>query len=457
MNSESPRGHDHGWLAAVPSFLRRRLSGRHLLQKAIGNTGWLIADKLIRLGLGLIVSVWLARYLGPGDFGLLNFAIAFVTLFSTLSNLGLQGVIVRDLVTSPQRRLTLLGSSLLLRLVGSAIAVILVAVVITLLRPGDPASVRVVIVVALMLLPQAWDVIDFDYQARIDARPIVIIRGVSFVVFSILKLFLIITGGTVIQFAWATTGEIVMSAALMSVYARARGTLPRLRDATLPELSHLLRTCWPLMATSLSVVLYWRIDQVMLGQMSGAAGVGVFSAAVRVSEVWYFIPVAVSGSAAPILTSIFQRSREEFLQKLGDVMHIMVSVGFAVAIALTVFARPLVVTLFGPRYVDAAPILAIHSWAGIFVAIGVLSYNWYINTGHLRYSMYQTFAGAVCNIALNSVLIPRYAGTGAAVATVASQIVSTTLLNAFAPESRELFRTQLLSCLPRVPRKAWQR
>ena len=456
MNSEPPGGHDHSWLAAVPSFLRRRLSGRHLLQKAIGNTGWLIADKLIRLGLGLVVGVWLARYLGPRDFGLLNFAIAFVTLFSTFSNLGLQGIIVRDLVTNPQRRLTLLGSSLLLRLVGSAIAVILAALVINLLRPDDPESLRVVTVVALMLLPQAWDVIDFDYQARIDARPIVIIRGVSFVVFSILKVLLIITRGTVVEFAWATTGEIVMSAALMTAYAGAHGTLPRLTDATLRELGHLLRTCWPLMATSLSVVLYWRIDQVMLGQMSGDAGVGVFSAAVRVSEVWYFIPVAVSGSAAPILAAVFQRSRAEFLRKLGDVMHIMVTVGFAVALALTVFARQVVVALYGPRYLDAAPILAIHSWAGVFVAIGVLSSNWYINTGHLRYSMYQTFAGAVCNIALNSVLIPRYAGTGAAIATVVSQIVSATLLNALAPQSRELFRTQLLSCLPRVARKAWQ-
>jgi PST family polysaccharide transporter len=443
---------DHKLLAALPSFLRRRLSGRHLLQKTIGNTAWLIADKLIRLGLGLVVGVWTARYLGPASFGLLNYAIAFVALFSVLSNLGMQGVLVRDLVAHADRNGPLLGSALLLRLVGSVLAVILAVLAITMVRRGDPDAVRIVAIVALMLIPQAWDVIEFDYQARVHVRPIVIIRGLSFVAFSAVRLLLIVTGGTLSEFAWATTGEIVVSAALMCTYARSHGTLPRLSTAKVAELKRLTRECWPVMLSSLSVVLYWRIDQVMLGQMIGDTAVGMFSAAVRVSEVWYFVPVSVASAIAPGLTSVFQRSHAEYLGKLRKITGLMAALGIVVAVLLTICSKPLVTLLYGGLYAQSSTILAIHSWAGIFVAVGVVSSSWFINTGRLKYSMYQTFTGAVCNIALNAILIPRYAGIGAAVATVVSQMLAAVLLNAVTPRTRELFTVQILSLIPRHSR-----
>lgn len=441
--------HDHKWLAALPSFLRHRLSGRLLLQKTIGNTAWLITDKLVRLGLGLVVGVWTARYLGPNGFGLLNYAIALVALFSVFSNLGMQGVLVRDLIAHADRRESVLGSALLLRLIGSLLGVVLAVLAVAMLRPGDPNSVRIVAIVALTLIPQAWDVIELDYQARVHVRPIVLIRGISFVVFSALKLLLIMAGSTLSQFAWATTGEIVMSGILLVGYANRHGTLPRLNSATMAELKRLVRECWPVLISSLSVVLYWRIDQVMLGQMAGDAAVGVFSAAVRVSEVWYFLPVSVASSTAPGLTAIFLRSRTEYLEKLRKIMGLMVVLGILVAVSLTFFSKLIVSLLYGSLYAQSGTILAIHSWAGVFVAIGVISSSWFINTGRLKYSMYQTFGGAVCNIALNAVLIPKYASTGAAVATVVSQAMAAVLLNACSRRTRELLVVQLRSLIPR--------
>jgi PST family polysaccharide transporter len=429
------------------------LSGRHGIQAAAGNAGWLVADKLFRLGCGLIVNVWVARYLGPPNFGLLNFAMAFVALFSIISNLGLQNVIVRDLVTAPDRREELLASALAMRVAGSAVAVILAVVAVVAMRPGDIVGIRVVSIVALMLVPQAWDIIEFDYQARIEARPIVIIRSASFVLASLLKIFLILNAANVTAFAWITTAEIVFSSMVMSLFARKRGKLPRLRNATVREVRYLLRTSWPLMVSGLSVVLYWRIDQVMLGQLVGDAGVGLFSAAVRVSEVWYFIPIALASSSAPILTAIYSRSRTEFLEKLTELTRLMAALGVVVAIGLSIFAKTVVSVLYGPDYLSSSTILAIHAWAGVFVAIGVVSSSWFINSGLFNHSMYQTLTGAICNIGLNSLLIPRYAGIGAAIATVVSQIFATILLNALAPRTRELFRLQISAFIPHFPGK----
>lgn len=432
----------------APQFLREKLRGRYVLQKTIGSTGWLVLDRLVRLGVGLVVNVWVARYLGPANFGLLNFAIAFVALFSIFSNLGLQGVIVRDLVTHPGEREALLGGALFLRLIGSVLAVVCAVAVVYFLRPGNGQSREVVAILALALVPQAWDVIDYDYQAQINSRPIVIIRNLSFLVCSAAKAILIVAGGSVVGFAWITAAETGLSAALMINLARVKKELPRMAKTTSAQLRHLLRTCWPLVVTGLSVLLYWRIDQVMLGQIIGDAGVGVFSAAVRVSEVWYFIPLAISSSVAPAMTAIYQRSKSEYLRTLLAAMQYQVWLGVAIALIFTIWGAPLIHALFGPGYVQAGAILAIHGWAGIFVAVGVFASGWFVNRGLLRYSMYQTFAGAVCNISLNLILIPRFGGIGAAIATVVSQMVSTVLLNAVFRECRELFRIQILSWVP---------
>jgi PST family polysaccharide transporter len=439
---------DNNWLSLVPEHLRRRLQGRHLLQKTIGSTSWVVLDKLIRLGLGLIVTVWTARYLGPSDFGMLNFATAFVALFSVFANLGMQGVIVRDLVNHPDRRDALLGSAIFLRLLGSVLATIGAIVVAYLLRQNDIESFWVVTIVAIGLVPQSWDLIDYAYQADIHARPIVILRNVSFVICAAGKLALIAKGGSVLGFAWLTTAEFALTAVLMGGLAAKQHKLPRILGATRAELRYLIRTCWPLVITGLSVLLYWRIDQVMLGQMAGDATVGVFSAAVRVSEVWYFFPTAITSAIAPALTIIYRRSETEYLERLFHAMRLLAWMGVAMGLIFALFSSRIIHILYGAKYEQAGTILAIHGWAGIFVAMGLVGSGWFLNRGLLSYSMYQTFLGALTNIVLNLFLIPAFGGVGAAVSTVVSYAVAAVFLNAVFPKCRELFWIQILSCLP---------
>jgi PST family polysaccharide transporter len=439
---------DNKLLSIAPDFFRRKLSGRHVLQKMIGNTGWVIFDKLLRFGVGLVVGVWTARYLGPTEFGLLSYAIAFVALFSTLSNLGLQGIIVRDLVSRPDRREALLGTALLLRVVGSVVAVACADLAICLLRASDSHSRDVVFIVALSLLPQAWDVIEYDYQADINARPIVVIRSVSFLVCSVAKILLIMDDGSIIGFAWITALEFALSAGLMNWLADTHRKLPRLSHTTREELRYLLRTCWPLAVTSLSVVLYWRIDQVMLGQLAGDESAGIFSAAVRVSEVWYFIPVAILTSIAPALTGAYRRSIPEYLQKFRQSTGLLVGLAVVMAIIFSCFSTSIINLLYGPKYAGAGIILSIHAWAGIFVVLGLTGTGYLVNSGLLNYSMYQTLLGAAANIVLNMIFIPRLGGAGAAISTVASQIAAGVLLNAAFPKCQQLFWLQVTCWIP---------
>ena len=287
-------------MLVITSVLTRFRRGA-LLQQVLGNASWQLAEKLLRMVLGLSIGIWVARYLGVAEFGLLNFAIAFVGLFSPCMDLGMQAVVVRDLVRRPERRAEIMASALVLRLCGAVAAIVISAVCITLLREGDSNARLVVLVVALSLAPQAWDVIDFDHQARMHWRPIALIRSSSLVVFSLVKIVLILSGARLIWFGLAIAAEAALSALMMSSLLRWRSGPLKFSEASSNEMKRLLAASWPLAIASLSVMLYMRIDQIMLGQMLGDEAVGVFSAAVRISESWYFIPMAMvrGGRASP--------------------------------------------------------------------------------------------------------------------------------------------------------------
>src|SRR5262245_9709117 len=116
---------DARWLSWLPESLRVRVVGRHELQAILGNTGWLFADRVVRMGLGLVISVWMARYLGPSQFGEFNYAIAFVSFFGVAASLGLDSVVVRELVRHPETRDEILATVFVLKLLGGALAFVI--------------------------------------------------------------------------------------------------------------------------------------------------------------------------------------------------------------------------------------------------------------------------------------------------------------------------------------------
>lgn len=437
--------------AASGSLLRLALAAlgrRPLLARLLRNGAWQMGDKVVRMGAGVFVSVYVARYLGPTDYGLFSFAVALVALFSAVAACGLPQVVVRDLVTHPGERTAILGSALALRLLGGLAAMALVLTTTALLRPGDWRTLLITLTVACCSLPQAWDVIDYDYQSRIDARPIVIARNTSFAVLAAVKVLLVLLRAPLVCFAAALVGEAALSELLMARRWRADGLGVSVTAASWVRMRQLAAVSWPLVIAGLSVSLYMRIDQVMLGKMLGNTGVGLFSAAVRVSEAFYFVPIAVCASVAPVLTATRGRSRREYMQRLLRVMRLLAWLAVAVAAGFTALSHHIILALYGPRYAAAAAVLSIHTWAGVLVSLGVCGNLWLTNEGYLRYSMYQTLVGAVVNVALNLIMIPRFGIIGAAWASCAGQFASVMLTMAVLPRTRPLFGLQLASLVP---------
>jgi PST family polysaccharide transporter len=443
---------DAAWLKFLPALLRSRMVGRHGLQTVIGNSGWLLLDRALRAAVGLIVGVWLARYLGPNQYGQLNFAIAFVALFTPLATLGLDGIVVRDLVRTPDQRGVIVGSALSLKLIGGVAALIFVQAAMWQLRPADAGMRWMVGIIATGLIFQSLDAFDFWFQSLVRSRLTVYAKGAAFLVFAGIKMLLIFSRAELLAFAWATAAEVVLGAVLLALaYARASR-----ENANRPlvlwswrKMRELLAESWPLLLSGLAVMVYLRIDQVMLAQYRNDREVGIYSAALRLSELWYAIPTILVTSVTPSLVEA-HRASNLYYERLQQLFGTLTRSAYLVAIPVTLVSSQIVYLVYGEQFAAAGPILAIHIWTGLFVFLGVALGPWIINEGLTKFFLAQTLAGAAANVALNVFLIPRFGGVGAASATLVSQMVAAHLALCVFKRTRRIFIMQTKAILLRT-------
>lgn len=436
------------WLRYLPRFLRERLEHRPKLQAAIENTGWLFAERVFRLGVGLVVSVWVARYLGPQKFGLLNYVIAIVALFDAIATLGLRGVVVRDLVKEPKSANITLGTAFVLQAGGGLLALVFAIVAVGFARPDDGLAKLMVVVLGGIMVLKSTEVVKYWFESQVQSKYSVWVENSAFALFAIVKVVLILNRASLMAFVWALFAEAALAAlGLLAVYGRRVGRLGVWR-ARYARARELLRQSWPLILSGLAVMVYMRIDQVMLGQMLGDEAVGIYAAAVRLSEVWYFIPAAIVASVFPSIVEAKGRDVSLYYQRLQKLCDVMVMQAWAVAIPVTFLAGWIISILYGPVYAGAGAILSLHVWTGVFVALGVASGQWFLIENMQMQAFYRTGLGVLANVAANLVLIPRYGAIGAAIGTLVSQIFAAYLFDFLGGRTRRSFLLKTAALLP---------
>jgi O-antigen/teichoic acid export membrane protein len=411
---------NRAWVRFLPAFLRDKVEGREYLQNVIGNTGWQFADQVLRMGIGLVIWIWLARYLGPDQFGLLSFALAFAALFSPLASLGLDDIAVRNLVRDPERGNETLGTAFFLKLAGGAASFTAAIIAILVLRPGDRLVHYLVVIIAAGSVFQAFNAIEFWFNSQVQAKYPVFARNVAFLSGAAAKIALILAGATLVAFAWVGTFEFIVGGAALAAVYRWKGR--RFRDwRSSPAMAKvLLRDSWPLIFSCVVIMIYLRIDQVMLGEMVGSEEVGIYSVAVRMAEVWFFIPSAVYWSVLPSLVEAKESGEDLFHERLQKYYNLMALMAYAIAVPVTLLANWVVPAFFGASYARAGVMLAVLIWANLFSYLEIAR-SAYFNVMNWNRIYFVTLAlGAAMNVILNLFLIPRYGGLGAAIASCLS-------------------------------------
>jgi O-antigen/teichoic acid export membrane protein len=396
------------WLQFLPRYLRRRIAGRVYLQRVINNTGWVLAERILRYAIGFLVGVWIARYLGPEQYGLLNYAAAFVAIFAFMGTLGLDSIAVRDMVRGPHTRNETLGTLLLMRLLGGMTMVLVVAAGIVVLRPDDPRVPMLVLLVSLAQLLLAFDSIDCWFQANVTSR-----------------------------YAWAILAEMALFAiGMLAAFSWSGGRLANLQPS-LARTKAFLAEGWPLMLTALVAAVSLRIDQVMLGQMAGYAEVGAYAIAVRAVEVTYLVPAVLAASIFPAMIKSKALEGARYEARIQQLYDIVLWTAVAISLPLSLLSGPIVQLLVGSAYAGAAPVLAILSWMPIFVFFGIVRQRWLLAENALRAVMAVEVCGCALNVLANMLLIPRYGAVGAAIASLIGAGGATLIVAIFSHSIRQ--------------------
>jgi polysaccharide transporter, PST family len=435
------------WKKYLPKPLRERVEQSAILQRIIHNTGWLFIDKALRMGVGFFVAVWVTRYLGPEKYGVMSYAAAFVGLFTAIANLGLYGIVIRNIVRAPEATDEILGTAFALKIAGGITSLLLAVCINCLMRPQDTFLHYAVAVTALGLVFQSFDVFDFWFQSQLLSKRTVFANVPGFILITIAKIILVIAKAPLVAFIWAGAVEILLgSIGLLVAYQMITKQAGRLKFSRHWAKS-LLKDCWPLIFGGLMLMIYNRIDQVMIGQMLGTRSVGLYSVAVKLAEFWYVFPTLILNSVLPSLVEAKKSSEEFYYRRLQKVFDIMAVISFAFVLPLFFFSNPIISGLYGSQYAEAGGILAIYVLSGIFVFIGHVREYWVTVDNVTRFSLYSTTLGAIVNILLNFLLIPRFGGIGAAYATLVSLCVATYLVNLFHHRTRKIFLMQTKAIL----------
>lgn len=417
--------------------IKKNVLNSEVAVKIIKNSSWMVGDKVFTMIIGVFVTAIVARYFGPESYGQFNYALSFVTLFTALSTLGLETLTVKAIVDKDQDEGTILCTSLVLRVIGGIILTFIAVILIRLIEPNDSNTHILVFILSLTMVFKALEVIEYWIQAHQRAKISSVVRIVAYVIIAGFKIGMVLLGGNLIHFALIhMLNVIIIGIGLIIAYFRNREEKFKWK-VDMSYAKSILSQSWYLILSGLMATLYMQIDKVMLGSlMPTKVEVGVYSAAVSIASMWYFVPMAIITSFKPVIMSKKKINEESYLKSVQLLYTIIAWLGICFGIFVLIFSNPIVKILYGAEYQKASSILSVSIWAGTFAMLGSARSVWTVTEGLQRYNMFYAGAGAIINIILNYLLIPTVGGYGAAVATLMSQVTVAIIAPLFIKQTR---------------------
>ena len=412
-------------------------------QRYLKNTTWMLGEKVGTLAISFLVSVYVFRYLGEANVGILGYTQAVGTFFVILSALGLDKIVTRNIVSHPEDTNKILGTSFLLKLATSIAGLALVLPGVLMVSGANRVeSIMMGIIVATTVF-HSMKVIDFYYNSQVMSRFAVRMRLIQFVVITICKLVFINMGLSVIWFAGVILiGDVVLAIGYFVSYQRLHGNVFNWTfDWSYAK--ELLKDSWPLVLSGFVIVVYMKMDQVMIKHiLKNDAANGIYFTAVKLSEIWYFIPTVIAASLFPAIVNSRSKDYKLYMNRVQSLFDMMVFLALCIAVPVTLLGDWIIEILYAGKFQGAGTVLKIHVWASVFVFLGVASTQWLLAENLQRIALYRSMLGAAVNIGLNFILIPWLGVNGAAIATLFSQAIASYFGYLFTKKTWIIFRMQ---------------
>lgn len=416
-------------------------------QRYLFNTGWMFAEKILRLISGLFIGAYVARYLGPSKFGLLNYAISLTSIFSVLATLGLDTLVVIALIKEESNRDKILGTALSLRLLASVMVIIILFIIVQ-LSHQEPSTGLLIYIIGCSAFFESFGVIDYLFQSKVMAKFAVWSQMIALVTISLIRILLVNAHASLEWFAVTYVVDFaVLAIGLVLFYSRNIDRVWKWRfDIGIGK--KFLRDCWPIVAASMAVTIYLRVSQIMIKWMLGDEANGMYSVAIRLCEMWNFIPVAMCASLFPAILNAKKVSEDLYLSRLQLLYDTMVIISVSIALPMTFLSGFIVRFLFGEAFGEASNILVLYIWSSVFVFLGVANGKWIISENLQIFRMVSLIASAIINIVLNYVLIKAFGLNGAAISSLVAFAFAGYFCFLFTKKTRSMFVSMTLSFNP---------
>jgi O-antigen/teichoic acid export membrane protein len=389
-----------------------------------------MAEKGFALAAGMIVGLYVARYLRPEAFGLLNYAISFVGIFSALSTVGLEQIIVRELARYPERKEELLGTGVILRLAGSVVLIVVMAIFMIFMRQESFTTILIFVIASAEIF-KCFEVINYFYQSQVKSKHVVRTQMFINLAVSLAKIGMVLLHFSLVWFAIIVAINAILNAAgYIFTYTRTSGVLHEWNFKKTLAFS-LLKETWPLALYGIALNIQARIDQVMLGNLLNNYEVGQYSVALKFIEIFGFVPMVLMSTFTPAVSKAKAIDENLYEARLVNFYRLMFATFLAMAIPIYFFSEDVISWLYGAEYQAAGFLLSLFALRLFFSNMGVGKSIFIVNESMFTYSLLTVVIGAASNILLNFFLIPRYGTVGAVGASMISFTISIFIVDLF--------------------------
>lgn len=389
-------------------------------KKVFNNAKWIIGCKIIQSVLQLVVGMLSARYLGPSNFGLINYASSIVAFAIPFMRLGFNATLVHELVEAPEKEGEIIGTSMLMNIVSSFLCIIGVTAFASVANAGERVTVIVCILYSISLFFAALEMIQYWFQYKLFSKYSSLVMLGAYFVVSAYKIFLLVSGKNVYWFALSHSVEYgVIAIMLIIIYIKkCEYTL----SFSISRAKNMFRRSKYYILSSLMVVIFQNTDHIMLTKMSGTVENGFYSAAISSVGVTQFVYMAIIDSFRPMIFASKKESVTEFEHNMSRLYSIIIYLAFAQSVVFT-FAAPLIIRiLYGAQYLKSIGVLRILTWYSAFSYMGTVRNIWLLANEKQKLLPYINLSGALFNVILNAVMIPFWGASGAAFASLLTQI-----------------------------------
>ena len=425
-----------------------KIKNNRVVIKYIKNTSWLFFSKIVSLFSVIFVGAWIAKYLGPDNFGLLSYSNSIVVLFMPLAMIGLNDIVIKELVSTKNKKEInlILGTSFGLKLFFGLIAMLFVFLFSNYYYDSFEIKTLVLIFSCYLFL-QSFEIIDFFFQSKVESRFVVYSRIIAISISSVIKLIFIYYNYSIYYLAVAMVIEMFLIHCFSFFYFFRKYYSINQWYFKKSLALIFLKKSWPLFLSGLMYVVYLRIDQIMVKEILGNQSAGIYAVAINLSESWYFIPNIIISSLFPAIVLSKTKSVHVYHKRLINLYSILFWIAVLIAIFMNVFGHFIIEHLYGINYIESYSVLKIYIWSNVFFFFNVLSSKWLVIEGFYIHSFLRNIIGAFINISINFILLKKIGLMGAALSTLISYAFVGLFYDMIFKELRGNFKFKLKSIL----------